>query len=141
MQNNIHMDPFGACGDDCSCCPRYIATQSNDTQALNRVKELWVLFGWRTPEVTIEELKCRGCGKENKCSYQTLRDCAFGKGLQNCGMCKDYPCKLTNAAFEKTENAFRSCKSLCTEEELESLTKAFKYKKTNLDKIHKYFRK
>ena len=32
MQEKIHMDPFGACGDDCSVCPRYIATQSNDIQ-------------------------------------------------------------------------------------------------------------
>jgi uncharacterized protein YoaH (UPF0181 family) len=130
---------FGACGDDCSVCPRYKATITSDRKALERVKELWVLFGWRAPEVTAEELKCSGCSKDNPCSYQKLRDCAFGKGLKNCGLCASYPCSLVNAAFEKTENAFHSLKGLCSGEEMEAITKAFRYKKTNLDRIHKFF--
>jgi hypothetical protein len=139
MKEKINLDLFGACGDDCSICPRYKATLSKNTKDLERVKELWVLFGWRSPDVSLEDLKCSGCGKENKCSYQSLRDCAFGKSLDNCGMCRDYPCGLAKAAFEKTEHAFISCKSLCTEEEMDALTKAFRYKKTNLDRINKLF--
>jgi hypothetical protein len=139
MKEKINLDLFGACGDECSYCPRYKATLSNDNTDLERVKELWVLFGWRKPEVSIEELKCWGCGKGNACAYQTLRDCAFGKDLQNCGMCRDYPCGLAKAAFEKTEHAFSACKSLCSGEEMDTLTKAFRYKKTNLDRIHTLF--
>ena len=140
MNDKIQMNIFGACGDDCSLCPRYKATLSNSKSELERVKELWVLFGWRTPDVTLDELKCSGCRKENKCSYQELRDCVFNKGLKNCGMCTDYPCGLVSAAIGKTENVFRSCKNLCNEEEMESLTKAFRYKKSNLDRIKKYYR-
>jgi hypothetical protein len=141
MHDKIQMKMFGVCGDDCSVCPRYKATRDNDQAALARAKELWVLFGWRSPDVPVEELKCSGCRKENKCSYRELRDCALSKGFTNCGFCAKYPCGLVNAAFEKTENAFRSLKNLCTEEELDSLTKAFKYKKSNLDRIHKFFSK
>ena len=139
MTDNIQMDVFGACGDDCSLCPRYKATLSNNKSELERVKELWVLFGWRNPDVTLDNLKCSGCRKENKCSYQELRSCVFNKGLKNCGFCAQYPCRLVSAAFEKTENAFRSIKALCNEEEMESLTKAFRYKKSNLDRINKFF--
>jgi hypothetical protein len=136
MKKKIHITVFGACGDDCSSCPRYLATTGKNKQDLERVKELWVLFGWRKPDVSAEALKCKGCGPENECAYRELRDCAFGKGLENCGICKAYPCRLTNAAFEKTENLFHSCKSLCTEDEMNALTKAFRRKKSNLDRIH-----
>ena len=108
MREKIHLGMFGACGDDCSLCPRYKATAAHDRKALERVKELWVLFGWRAPGATAEEMQCSGCSKDNSCPYQKLRDCAFGKGYANCGMCGQYPCGLAGAAFEKTENAFRS---------------------------------
>jgi hypothetical protein len=139
MKEKMHMDIFGACGDDCSLCPRYAATANNDMNALSRVKELWVLLGWRKPDVRIEELKCSGCTKDNQCAYKELRDCAFKKDLENCGLCSEYPCTLVKAAFEKTEHSFHTLKNICTGEELELLTKAFRYKKTNLDKMHKYF--
>ena len=139
MQEIIHLGIFGACGDDCSLCPRYRATLAGDRNALERVKELWILLGWREADVTAEELKCSGCRKENKCSYQKLRDCAFEKGYKNCGMCGRYPCGLVSAAFEKTENAFRSCNGIGSDEEMEALTKAFRYKKSNLDRIHKFY--
>jgi hypothetical protein len=135
------MGMFGACGDDCSVCPRFKATAANDKKALDRIKDLWVLFGWRAPDITADALKCSGCSKDNSCAYPKLRDCAFDKGLDNCGMCEKYPCGLVNAAFEKTENAFRTLKGLCREEEMEGLTRAFRYKKSNLDRIHKFFSK
>jgi hypothetical protein len=141
MKEKLHMSIIGACGDDCSSCPRYNATIKNDMKALERVKELWVLLGWRPADVTLEELKCSGCREDNICAYKELRDCAFKKDLNNCGMCKEYPCGLVKAAFEKTEHAFRSCKNLCSEEEMDSLIKAFRYKKTNLDRTHNYFSK
>ena len=139
MTEKIKMGLFGACGDDCSLCPRYKATLNNDRSELERVRELWVLFGWRKPDASLEELKCTGCRTSKKCAYQELRSCAFNKGHDNCGLCRDYPCKLVNAAFEKTEHVFRSLKGLCTEEEMDSLTKAFRYKKSNLDRIHTFF--
>ncbi len=139
MKEKINLGLFGACGDDCSRCPRYTATLESDKEKLERVKELWIAFGWRSPDVSVEDLKCSGCAAGNKCSYQALRDCAFGKGLDNCGLCPDYPCATANAAFDKTENLFRSFKNLCSEEELNTLEQAFRFKKSNLDRVNKFF--
>jgi hypothetical protein len=131
---------LGACGDDCSCCPRYRATTSNDSDALNRVKDLWVSFGWRSPDIDIQELKCSGCCISNKCSYPELRDCAFNKGYSNCGTCVSYPCELVNAAFLKTERALDSIRqNTCTPEEMALITKAFRNKKSNLDLMHRNY--
>jgi hypothetical protein len=128
---------IGACGDDCSCCPRYRATIGNDPGELSRVKELWVAFGWRAPDIDVQELKCSGCGIGNKCSYPELRDCAFGKGHGNCGRCATYPCELVKAAFLKTERALGPIREgIGTPEEMALITKAFRNKKSNLDDIH-----
>jgi hypothetical protein len=134
---NVPMNPIGACGDDCSICPRYIATIGNDTNELERVKNLWVSLGLRGPNIDAEDLKCFGCRSENTCAYQDVRDCAFGKKLENCGMCPKYPCKKVNAAFAKTEKAFRSFKGIGAQEEMDSITRAFRYKKMILDGIHR----
>jgi hypothetical protein len=131
------MSKIGACGDDCSFCPRYKATISNNDNELQRVKEQWVLYGWRDPAIDAQELKCFGCRKENKCAYQELRDCAFGKNLENCGRCSTYPCERTNAAFAKTEKAFSLMEVTGGKEERDMLIKAFACKKSNLDGIHK----
>jgi hypothetical protein len=134
------MNLIGACGDDCSCCPRYRATISNDPDELNRVKELWVSFGWRSPDIDVQELKCSGCRIGNKCSYPELRDCAFGKGYSTCGRCATYPCELVHAAFLKTEHALDSFgQGIGTPEETALISKAFRYKKSNLDDIHKRY--
>lgn len=130
------MDKIGACGDNCSFCLRYEATISNDEHKLNRVKELWAELGWRDSDVDAQALKCSGCKKENRCAYRELRDCAFGKGLDNCGMCSSYPCALIQSVFEKTENTFRSIKNIGSKDEMDSLVKAFRNKKSNLDAIN-----
>jgi hypothetical protein len=131
------MNLIGACGDDCSICPRYVATINNDQNDLERVKDLWVSLGLRKPDIDAEALKCLGCHSENTCAYQDVRDCAFGKKLENCGMCSKYPCKKVNAVFAKTEKAFRSFKSIGTQKEIDSITRAFRYKKLILDGIHR----
>jgi hypothetical protein len=127
------MENIGACGDDCSFCLRYKATKSNNADDLNRVKEIWISLGWRTPDIDAQELKCSGCCKENKCAYPKLLECVLSKNLKNCGLCKDYPCILINEAFVKIENVFKSIKYI---PEKDLLIKAFGCKKLNLDKIH-----
>jgi hypothetical protein len=129
---------LGACGDDCSCCPRYLATVSDDSAALCRVKDLWVSLGWRSPNVDVQSLRCPGCRKENKCACPELRDCAFDRGLKNCGECDEYPCGHTESAFQKTENTLQSLNpDTCTPEEMALLMNAFGFKKSNLDDVHR----
>ena len=132
-----HEDTIGACGDDCSYCLRYKATLSRNTEELKRIKDLWVSFGWRDAKINWRELECRGCRKENKCADENLRNCAFEKGLKNCGMCQKYPCRLIEAAFDRTETLFKTCTFKCSREDRIALEKSFNTKKNNLDTIHK----
>jgi len=130
------MCPIGICGDNCSYCPRYIATQNRSAKELEKVKELWVRLGLRDLSFPAQDLACFGCKPENKCAYSELRACAREKGTDNCGLCAAYPCKLINAGFEKSEKLRSYATRVCTLEEMDTLHKAFFSKKQNLDQMH-----
>jgi hypothetical protein len=130
------MSTIGVCGDNCSCCPRYIATQEGSIEELRKVKELWVRLGFRDPDFPDQDMTCFGCRPENKCAYYEVRSCAYGKGIDNCGLCQDYPCELINAVFEKSENVKFHASRVCASEEMDVLTGAFFSKRKNLDEIH-----
>jgi hypothetical protein len=130
------MKKIGACGDNCSECLRYQATISNNQADLQRVKELWVALGLRKPNVDPQEMKCFGCCKENHCIYSELFDCVFGKKIDNCGQCTEYPCAITEAVFKQTEKRRQLYKKIGSVKERDSFIKAFLCKKANLDEIH-----
>ncbi len=130
------MDNIGVCGDNCSCCPRYIATLSGDFEEFKKVKELWVRLGWRDESSPVEELACNGCSLKVKCAYPELRNCADGKKISNCGLCDNYPCESVNAAYKRTERLVSVAKGVCNTEEMDILNKAFFHKKQTLDQIH-----
>lgn len=129
------MDKIGVCGDNCSYCPRYIATLSGDIKELEKVKELWVRLGWRDETFPARELVCYGCSPEVKCAYPKLRNCADEKKISNCGLCGNYPCELANAAWERTKRLASNARSVCNLEEMDTLNKAFLHKKRTLDEI------
>ena len=131
------MFPIGICGDNCYYCPRYIATQNKSPTELDKVKELWVRLGLRDSAFPARDLVCFGCKPENKCAYSDLRACASEKGVENCGLCDRYPCKLTNAAFEKSERLRYAAIRICTPKEMDILHKAFFSKKENLYQFHR----
>jgi hypothetical protein len=97
------MNMIGICGDNCIFCPRYLATQSGDSKELEKVKELWVRLGLREPNFPTQDIACYGCKPENNCAYSEVRACAYGKGVENCGLCNEYPCGQLLAVFEKSE--------------------------------------
>ena len=130
------MNKIGVCGDNCSCCPRYIATLSGDIGEFEKVKELWVRLGWRDESFPARELVCHGCGLEVKCAYPQLRNCAYEKNISNCGLCDNYPCELVNAAYERTKRLTANARVVCTLKEMDILNKAFFHKKQTLDKIN-----
>ena len=129
------MNIIGICGDNCSFCPRYLATQNGDTEELENVKELWVRLGVRAPDFPVQGMACSGCSPENNCAYSEVRACACGKGIENCGLCQEYPCKQLEAVFEKTEELRSHAAGLCSPKEMEVLHKAFFSKRQNLDQI------
>ncbi len=125
----------GICGDNCTCCPRYAATQKGSMDELEKVKELWVRLGLRDPDFPAEGLICNGCKPENNCAYQELRSCVNDREIKNCGFCDGYPCELIKNAFDKTEKLRLHAEKVCTQEELDILDKAFFKKKEYFDGI------
>ena len=123
------------CGDVCTECPRYIATQENDTTSLEKIAELWYKLGLRDKILPADELKCFGCTKDKFCTHQ-LNKCVHLTNKNNCGECDIFPCDKINTVFSKTEDFAKTCKQICTAEEFQSLEKAFLLKKKILVQIH-----
>ena len=127
-----------ACGNICSECPRYVATQSNDMQKLEYLSELWYRLGYRDKPVRPEELKCNGCADNKDCTYG-INQCAKLESKRNCGECRQFPCHRLEKVFEKAESYKKAMKNKCTEEEYKILSRAFLLKRENLVEIHKKF--
>jgi len=126
------MKLIGICGDNCFYCPRYKATKSGSVEELEKVKELWVRLGLRKPDFPVQNMVCYGCKPENKCAYVELCACVREKGVENCGLCDEYPCELINTAFDQSEKLRSHASRVCTEGEMEILDKAFFSKKNIL---------
>jgi hypothetical protein len=128
------MTAMGICGDNCLYCPRYLATRSGKAEQLEKVRELWARLGLRDPAFPAKDLVCNGCIPENNCAYPELRTCVYEKGIESCGLCEAYPCRLVSAAFEKSEKLRSRSVSVCTPKEVELLQKTFFSKRKNLEK-------
>ena len=116
---------IAACGNDCSICPRYNKYPFLKTdEELKHTAELWMKIGYRDHVVTNEEISCTGCKKDNWCRYNIV-GCCRDKGIDNCSLCKDYPCNNIKECFEITKSFEPMCKKVCTKEEYEILKKAF----------------
>jgi hypothetical protein len=89
------------CGIVCSDCSAYIATQSGDRSALQRVAAEWQQE-YDLAEVTIQDVTCDGClgakgRKGAHCFDCDIRACGVERGVVNCAHCADYACaKLEN---------------------------------------------
>lgn len=84
-------------------------------------------------------MACLGCKPENNCGYPEIRSCARAKRLENCGLCRKFPCNLVSAALEESEKLSSLVAQTCEPEEVSVLYKAFFSKRQNLEKT--YFRK
>ncbi|MBN1823439.1 MAG: DUF3795 domain-containing protein [Endomicrobiales bacterium] len=125
---------LGYCGDNCSACPRYIATALGDTSLLKSVRDLYVKVGHRPPDTEIEALKCGGCRANKDCAHPALKMCATLRKLDNCGQCDTYPCGRMNELFART-NAFKEkVRGVAGEKMFRMLDSAFFRKKEYLDK-------
>ena len=84
-------DLVAVCGFDCSDCPAYKATHSNDIEEKKRVAEKWSKAAGHT--VTVEEILCDGCRAGGRlvayCAACNIRTCAVSKGYLTCAQCPD----------------------------------------------------
>lgn len=115
----------GICGDSCPDCPLYIATRNGSAIKLDEVKELWVRLSPRDPSFPVKDMVYLACKPENNCSYSEVRACVQRREIENCGLCKTYPCNLITAAFEKSAKLCSRFASVSKSEELNILDKAF----------------
>jgi len=125
------------CGDNCTYCPRYLATQDGREIELEKAKELWTRLGLKGHDLSVENMACHGCKPQNDCAYPELRACVTAKAYDNCGLCDEYPCILTKSVFDKSGKLEAHAKQVCAHWEMELLRKAFFSKKENLDRIHR----
>ena len=84
------------CGIICTDCPAYLATQSNDREALERVLAHW-RKEFNAPHIAIEDIVCDGCltvdGRLNGyCRQCQIRPCGVERGVPNCAYCDEYVC-------------------------------------------------
>ncbi|MEO0080331.1 MAG: DUF3795 domain-containing protein [candidate division WOR-3 bacterium] len=89
------MAMIGFCGLVCEECPAYIGTQNQDRSLLEETARRW-----SSPEHEIqpEDILCDGCRSVGKrlnrfCSECSPRLCGLERGVKNCGLCPEYPCK------------------------------------------------
>lgn len=120
---------IAACGNDCSSCPRHLPKTDEE---LKHTAELWYKIGYRDHIVSNEEISCSGCSINNWCRYNVIQ-CTTSKNISDCGKCIEYPCKNILECFEVTKSFAPSCKSVCTEEEYNTMSNAFFEKKENLE--------
>lgn len=83
------------CGIVCSECDVYLATVNNDE---NLKKELAKRYTTDEQIARPEDFYCEGCFniKGEGCK---IRQCAYGKGHQNCAACSSYFCALLDGHF------------------------------------------
>lgn len=90
------MKMISICGLDCYSCPARAAFLSDDDVLRKKTAAEWSkLYG---ADIKPEQVNCTGCTapgiKFHHCEHGcTFRKCAMGKGIDNCGLCSDYPCE------------------------------------------------
>ena len=126
---------IAACGNDCSCCPRYTAPPYEKTEEeLRHTAVLWMHIGYRDHIVSNEEISCTGCKPENWCRYRIVK-CCEEKGIKNCAECGSYPCTSVRDCFAVTASFEPGCRQVCTDQEYSQLKKAFFEKEKNLEEL------
>lgn len=123
-----HPKRITLCGDDCLCCPRYLADTEDELRA---AAELWYRAGWRDRLVPAEEMRCEGCSSHKECGYG-LTDCVKSRGLADCGGCGEFPCGRILSMLDKSRAGQERCRAVCSPEEYGLLEKSFFHKEENL---------
>jgi hypothetical protein len=91
------------CGLVCSDCPAYLATQSGDAAALQRVAETWSQeYG---TALTADDCACNGCGAlegpwMSHCAECDIRACGMEQEIVTCAQCTSYACDKLRKFFE-----------------------------------------
>ncbi len=86
---------LSCCGLVCSECPAFVARKRNDGALRRETAATWSeLYG---ADVRPEQIDCDGCTVPLGVHFSywqecPVRPCCLGRGIDNCGLCTDYPC-------------------------------------------------
>jgi hypothetical protein len=130
------MLPLAYCGNDCNACPRYVATLSGNREHLKAVANCWKTAGLRDTTPSPHEMICYGCSSTNTCTF-LIRECALGRGVDNCGRCEQSPCQRLANVFQFAELSAKKCRNGCSKEEYHRLHRAFFSRERNLNRVNK----
>jgi hypothetical protein len=104
-------DLIAVCGFDCSGCPAYKATQSNDKAEMARVATRWSEATGQ--KMTPDDIVCDGCRVPGGrrvvyCASCNIRTCAESKGVITCAHCTECPCdKIVRAEAREALEALK----------------------------------
>lgn len=121
---------YSCCGDDCAVCPRFLASTDEELQ---QTAQFWYEVGWRDHIVSADEIRCKGCGTRQTCSFMIL-PCMKEHGVSKCRDCSLYPCDKIDDMFRRSDIKAEECRACCDNEaEWLMLKRAFYEKKKNLE--------
>ncbi len=94
---------FAYCGLNCAECTAYIATQSNDLPAQEKLLGEWRV-AYASPDMTMDAVTCDGCTSclrlGGYCNACPVRACGEQRGVQTCAHCPDYGCDTLEAFLQ-----------------------------------------
>ncbi|MDD2647608.1 MAG: DUF3795 domain-containing protein [Eubacteriales bacterium] len=105
---------IGCCGLDCEKCDAYLATINNDNALREKTAKLWSELNAVT--ITPEMINCEGCRMDGAKTYFCgnmceIRKCAYGKGFETCGDCRELgKCKTAEEIHRNSAEAFANLK-------------------------------
>jgi hypothetical protein len=106
---------LGCCGNRCSTCIAFLATQADDDAQRADVAAKWSVQ-YKTTFLP-EDIHCDGCTADGRhisfCEHVcTIRTCCMGKGNDTCAACEDSPCEELETFFQSVPQARENLASL-----------------------------
>lgn len=104
------------CGLICTECEAYVATQANNSAALERMA-VKAREEWGIPDATAASIMCDGClsNSDRLCGFCyecQVRACAKRRSVENCAHCDDYGCDTLEAFFAMAPKARTNLESI-----------------------------
>lgn len=99
---------IACCGLNCSECPTFIATRTDDDAKRDKVVAQWgKLFHMR---LVREDINCDGCLSNTgrlfgHCLKCDIRKCCADKQIANCAPCPDWPCEKLATFYDFVPHA------------------------------------
>ena len=132
-------DIIARCGYKCNHCLIYRDNIKGEEDRQRFCDSLLKYYG---DELTLEQCYCDGCmteDSENPVRVDVdcqVRPCVIEKGLNNCGCCEQYPCKILEPKIVDYQRVTERYGGPLPEEDYEIFVKPYEIRRT-LEEIRK----